>query len=207
MSSRTADQPRSPTAVEAWLREAQRGSREALDRMLEGCRQYLLLVAGEHLDADLRPKVGPSDLVQDTFCEAQRDFGRFHGHTEQQLLAWLRRILLNNLADVREKYQARKRVVGREVPLADAPREELRHSLARADDSPGTRLVAREQVEALQRALDQLPPETRLVIDWRNYDLCSFAEIGRRLGKSEEAARKIWSRALDELERLLAPPA
>src|SRR5262245_52253809 len=101
--------------------------------MLDGCRQYLLLVANEQLDPDLRDKLGPSDLVQETFLEAQQDFGRFHGHSEQELLAWLRRILLNNLADARRRYRgAGKRDVGREIALAD----ELRDRLAHEADSP-----------------------------------------------------------------------
>src|SRR5689334_22576253 len=98
MSSPAAGPFRQPQNLESQIRDARRGSQEALGRLLEGCRQYLLLVANEQLDAELRDKLGPSDLVQDTFADAQHDFPQFHGHTRQQLLAWLRRILLNNLA-------------------------------------------------------------------------------------------------------------
>jgi RNA polymerase sigma-70 factor, ECF subfamily len=200
--------PHLPQDIERWLRGAREGSAEALGRLLEACRQYLLLVANEQLDAGLRDKVGPSDLVQETFLDAQQDLRQFHGRTEAELLAWLRRILLNNLTDARRRYRAAgKRDVAREVPLADAPREELRHRIAREDDSPRTRLADREQAEALRRALDRLPEASRRVIDWRNYGLCSFAEIGRRLGKSEEAARKAWARAVEQLQRTLEPPA
>src|SRR5262245_20956863 len=81
------------------VQDAREGSSEALGQLLEGCRQYLLLVANQQLDPGLRDKLGPSDLVQETFLDAQQDFRHFHGHTEPELLAWLRRILLNNLAD------------------------------------------------------------------------------------------------------------
>src|SRR5262249_27693026 len=162
-------------------------SSEALGQMLEGCRQYLLLVANEELDPDLQDKLGPSDVVQETFLEAQRDFRHFQGKTEQELLAWLRRILLNNLADPHRRYGASgKRDVAREVPLTDARAEELRHRIARQTDTPRTRLDAQEQTEAVRQALGQLPEASRRLIEWRNYDLLSFAEIGRRLGKSEE---------------------
>jgi RNA polymerase sigma-70 factor (ECF subfamily) len=48
---------------------ARKGSREALGRLLETCRPYLLLVANNELDRDLQAKAGASDLVQETFIE------------------------------------------------------------------------------------------------------------------------------------------
>ena len=55
-------------------------------------RHYLLRIAEQELDPDLRAKGGASDLVQLTFLEAQRDFARFHGDTAAELRAWLRRL-------------------------------------------------------------------------------------------------------------------
>src|SRR5689334_5788737 len=88
------------------LEAARNGLQEALGPLLEGYRPYLLLVANRQLPPDLRPKVGASDLVQDTFLEAQRDFAQFHGHTEDELRAWLARVLLNNLANITRQYRA-----------------------------------------------------------------------------------------------------
>src|SRR5262249_28239413 len=105
-----------------WLKSARSGSTNGLGQVLESCRQYLLLVANKELDPDLRAKVGPSDVVQDSILEAQRDFGRFHGTTEADVLAWLRRILLNNIANVRQHYRAtQKRELSREVSLDGGP--------------------------------------------------------------------------------------
>ena len=66
--------------------EARGGSALAMGQLMERCRRYLLLVANDSLDSDLRPKVGASDLVQDTFLEAHQDFSHFHGTTERELL-------------------------------------------------------------------------------------------------------------------------
>src|SRR5262245_28352327 len=100
-----------------WLAEARAGDREALGRALEVCRRYLLLIAERQLDADLRAKGGASDLVQETFLEAQRDFGRFEGTSEAELRGWLRRMLLNNLGHFTRRYRTHKRAAGREVGL------------------------------------------------------------------------------------------
>jgi hypothetical protein len=48
------------------IRQARGGSAEALGRLLERSRAYLLLIANKGLDADLRSKGGASDLVQQT---------------------------------------------------------------------------------------------------------------------------------------------
>ncbi len=86
-----------------WLEEARDGSPEAMGRLLEDYRQYLLLVAQRELDPALRAKGGASDLVQETFLEAQRDFPQFTGTRDDELRVWLRRLLLNNLVRVRAK--------------------------------------------------------------------------------------------------------
>src|SRR5438309_350206 len=98
-----------------WLPAAQAGSKEALGQILEACRGYLLLIAQQELDQALQAKGGASDLVQQTFLEAQRDFLGFHGSTPEALLAWMRRLLLNNLANFRRDYRRDKRRVSREV--------------------------------------------------------------------------------------------
>src|SRR5258708_34556565 len=101
-----------------WLSTARAGSHEALGRALDSCRNYLLRVAERHLDPKLRAKGGASDLVQETFLEAQRDFGGFHGNSEQELLAWLSRVLLNNLGNLYRRYgETDKRDFNRRLPL------------------------------------------------------------------------------------------
>ena len=81
------------------LAAARAGSREALGQVLQACRGYLLLLAERELDPDLQTKGGASDLVQETFLEAQKDFANFQGNSEGELRAWLRQILLHNLAN------------------------------------------------------------------------------------------------------------
>src|SRR5215470_14425159 len=99
-----------------WLPAARTGSAEALGRLLEGCRGYLLLVAQRELAPDLQAKGGASDLVQETLLDALRDFPRFQGTSEAEVLAWLRRLLLNNLVSFTRRYRdAGKRQIGREV--------------------------------------------------------------------------------------------
>jgi RNA polymerase sigma-70 factor (ECF subfamily) len=187
-----------PTHDEAarWLAAARAGSGEALGQALEAYRGYLLLIAGRELDPELRTKGGASDLVQETFLEAQRDFAAFRGDNADELRAWLRRLLLNNLATFARRYRdTAKRQLGRELPLqaGDTP-------------SPSGLAMAREEAEALEKALAQLSEEHRQVILLRHQGQLSFEEIGARLGRSANAARMLWTRAVDRLQQLLDVP-
>src|SRR5690349_15212079 len=115
MESPGADIPRS--GVTDWLVQARTGSVDSLGRALEACRGYLLLIAQQELEPELQAKGGASDLVQETFLKAHRHFGRFHGDSEAELLAWLRRLLLNNLIDFRRQLRTAKRQAGKEISL------------------------------------------------------------------------------------------
>src|SRR5262249_21935157 len=119
------DEPMSDPAKGAaqWLAGARGGSPEALGRVLEACRGYLLLVAERELAPDLRAKGGASDLVQETFLEAQRDFADFRGDTEAEFRAWLRRLLLHNVANFARHFRdTAQRQAARERPLpAETP--------------------------------------------------------------------------------------
>jgi RNA polymerase sigma-70 factor (ECF subfamily) len=186
-----------------WLPAARAGSAEALGQALEACRLYLLGVAERELHPVLRGKGGASDLVQETFLDAQRLFGRFQGNSEAELLAWLRQLLLHNLGDFSRRYQGTgKRDLGREVPLqpgstADGPR-------VPADSAtPSQALGQVEQSEALRRAVERLPEDYRAVLGWRYQDDLSFEEIGQRLGRTANAARKLWLRAVQQLQQEL----
>src|SRR5215470_12639237 len=91
--------------VVRWLSQARAGSRDALGQMLEAYRTYLLLIANQQLSPELQAKGGASDLVQDTFFEAQRDFAGFAGNSADELQAWLRQLLLHNLANFARQYR------------------------------------------------------------------------------------------------------
>ena len=67
---------------------------------------------------------------------------------------------------------------------------------------PGPRC---ESEAALRQALEALPDDYRRTVIWHQYDGLAFEEIGVRLGRSAEATRKLWSRALFRLADELGP--
>jgi RNA polymerase sigma-70 factor (ECF subfamily) len=193
--------------LDARIVAARQGAPEALGQALESCRHYLLLIAHQQTDATLAVKMAPSDLVQETMLKAHEDFRQFHGQSEAELLAWLRQILLNTVRDAGRKYrESQKRNLGRELPQGASQQHDPYEHLQDEGKSPSSAAAAHEQDEELHKALGRLAPERLQVVRWRNYDRLSFEEIGERLGRSADAARKLWERALKELEDLLEPP-
>lgn len=196
------DDPRGASARVAFqIRQARGGSDTALSELFEACRKYMLLVANRAIDSGLRRKGGASDLVQDTFVEAKKDFSRFRGESEEELFAWLTRILAHQVQKQARTFRAtRKRDVDREEVL-DAGVAAL--FLAGDEETPSALVVAREERRRVQAALERLPVDQRRVLDLRTWQQLPFEEIGTIMNRSPEAARKLWTRAVERLGREL----
>lgn len=189
----------SSETIDRTIEAARFGDAAALGQILDFCRNYLLLTANQELEPEFQAKVAPSDVVQKTYLEACRDFGQFRGGTEAEMLAWLRGILLHNLANVRRDYRdSAKRQLDREQPFSTDLGQ-----LPQDAHTPGTVLVAQEQKEMLLCALGQLPEHYREVLRLRQQEDCSFEEIGKRLDRTAESARKLWARAVEQLKEIL----
>lgn len=201
-SKRIEPDGRAPSDYEYLFRAARNGCTQSLGELLDACRAYLLTVARRSLPKGLQPKVGASDLVQETSLEAQRDFSGFDGDQLEDLLAWLRRILINNVSNMIRTYEhTRKRDISREVPLIDStvvPADAIRRM--RATLTPLDRM---ELHECIEQALSTLTDEMRQVIVMRNRDHMSFKEIGAQMGRSADASRKLWARAIERMQRAL----
>jgi len=190
------------------LRQARQGERDAVNQIIEGIRDYLLLVANRTVKAELRPKAAPSDLVQEACLDGQRDFAQFSGHTHEEWRAWMRQILLSRISHAERRYlRTAKRDPRREVPLDPNRHDEnsAQDALSR-DDAP----FDQADFDQLKVVLPSLPADYQQVIQLRNWQRLAFNEIGRQMNRSAEAARKLWGRAVERLSRELRarrPPA
>jgi RNA polymerase sigma-70 factor (ECF subfamily) len=194
---------------EELIAEARRGRSDCLGALLDLYRNYLSILARTQIDLHLRSKTSPSDLVQETFLHACRNFQQFRGSTERELLGWLRRILVHNLAKLVEKQVlAQKRDIRREISI-ESRRASLDHSSERIEallvsptSSPSAQLQRRELAALVADQLAQLPEAYREVIVLRNLEGLAFDEVARRMERTTGAVRVLWLRALDRLRSL-----
>jgi RNA polymerase sigma-70 factor (ECF subfamily) len=196
----------SAALLESLLHQARRGDQAALGRLLEFYRNYLRLVARSLIRPPLQVQLDASDLVQETFLKAHREFGQFAGAGERELVAWLRKILVRTLAN-QAKYH---RTLGRDQRrqesldvLLDRSSIAIQQQLADSIGTPSAHAVRREQAVLLADALARLPADYREVFILRNLEQIPVDEIAARMGRSSNAVRKLWGRAMVALKAAL----
>ncbi len=185
---------------------ARRGEADALGILLEKHRHDLRAAARALVGQALRAKIDPSDLVQETFLKANRDFANFEGRDEAELRAWLRTILARCLADQIKYHSRRVRAYRRQTSLdvlLQGSRSAVQRSLAARGPSPSEGAVRREQAVILADAVERLPEDYRKVYELRTLQHLSFEDVAPRMNRSVGAVRMLWARALERLNSIL----
>ena len=179
--------------------------REAMGRLLEMVRPYLLGISNAELAPDLRAKIAASDVVQDSLLEVVSDFPRFVGTTAAEFRSWARTMLLHNLANWERWYRRTdKRALGREQSMEAADSDGPTVALLAAGSSPSHRAMKDEKVEALHRSMAELPSHYRQVLELRHWQSLSFEEIGNLTQRTPDAVRMLWWRAVDRLQEQMS---
>jgi RNA polymerase sigma-70 factor (ECF subfamily) len=185
------------------LQEARRGDAATLGRLLELYRCYLALLARVQIGQRLRGKIDAEDLVQETFLEAHRNFARFRGASEAELVRWLRQILATKLADLVRRYfgtQGRDVRLERQIEGAlDQSSILLDGGLEARQSSPSQQAARREQAVLLADALEALPADYREVLVLRHLEGLTFPEVAQRMERSLDSVEKLWMRGLARL--------
>ncbi len=204
----TDPQKRGGGATDTLLGRAAAGDQQALGQLLvrnmPNLEAYLRLQAGNAV----RQKEGLSDLVQSVCVEVLKDLPKFEFRGEGQFRHWLCKHALHKVINKREFYGAQKRDIAREV----APRVDADASVASVLQFYGTmctpsRVAAgREQLEAFERAFDQLPEDYREAITLQRIVGLDYSEIATAMERSEGAVRNLVYRGLARLSALLPPP-
>lgn len=186
------------------LRAARMGNREALGPLLEHYRPYLRLLAKLQVASRLKKELDASDVVQETFLDAARDFGRFRGNSEPELIAWLKQLLAANVADAHRRYLGTKK---RNILKESQVREMLDQSSALIDrriidrsGSPSSLAVRSEQAIRLAQALERLRPAYHDVILLHHFHGQEFQQVAEQLGRSIHSVKNLWLRALVALK-------
>jgi RNA polymerase sigma-70 factor (ECF subfamily) len=176
------------------------------DAELERFRAYLRLLARLHLAPQLRGKLDPSDIVQQTLLQAYQGLDQFRGQSTAEVAAWLRQILARNLSMAVRAFAQAKRDLAREGSLEAAlavSSSQLGAWLAAEQSSPSEQAERNEEALLLAWALEQLPEAQREALVLQHWQGWSLAEIGARLGRSPEAVAGLLKRGLKQLRHLL----
>ena len=195
--------------IRSLINHARAGNVVSIGNLLHHYRNYLAVLAASQLEPRLQPRVSPSDVVQETLLRAHKNFEQFRGHTEQELIAWLRQILVNNLATFIEQHMmAARRDVRREVSIEQLGAS-IQHSTIRLarllpanGDTPSVVVQQHEEAIRLANRLAKLSDDYRQVLVLRNLQELPFEEVANRMGRSVGATRMLWLRAIDKLRTI-----
>jgi len=192
---------------EQMLRAARAGRPDALGKLLEYYRPYLRLLAKLQVATRLKKELDASDVVQETFLDAARDFPQFRGLSEPEFLAWLKRLLAANVADAHRRFLGtKKRNVLQEsqvLELLDQSSAMLDQRMITRAASPSSSAERREEVVRLAAALERLRPAYHDVILLHHFQGMGFQQVAEQLGRSLDSVKNLWLRALVALKRQL----
>lgn len=169
---------------------------EALERVYERSAPRLLAFIRLKMGRILRAKMESRDILQATLMKSFQHLDDFRGSDTQSLGAWLARIAEREIADRVDFHQRQRRDVAREEVLDVVSTESAGAAVPAPVRSALTQAILDENARQLEAAMDTLSEAHREIILLRKFEELSFAEIGRRLGKSEDACRMLLARAM-----------
>jgi RNA polymerase sigma-70 factor (ECF subfamily) len=191
VSAETADKATSSTQLEAAANRA-RFEDEAL-KHLDPLYRTALRMTRNPSDAE--------DLVQDALVRAYRFYDRFEPGTNFR--AWLFKILTNTYINSYRRKQGRPQ----ESSLEDTEEFFLYNQLS---DDAGERITDVENTvldrlgaDAIQRAIDQLPPQFRTTVQLSDVEGLSYAEIAEATGVAKGTVMSRLFRGRRLLQRAL----
>lgn len=174
------------------LQRARQGSETALNELFDRVAGRLLALIRLRLGRSLRSRLESRDILQATLLKAFLRLDQLRDEDAATLMAWLARIAANEIRDQADFHGRRRRDAARETPLADVQSRRLIQQIR----SQTSRLALDEEMQRLERALDDVAPHYREIIILRKFEELEFAAIGERLGKSADACRMLYARAM-----------
>jgi RNA polymerase sigma-70 factor, ECF subfamily len=190
--------------TEQLLRRAQAGDRQAFDDLFARHRAYLCQVIALRFDPRLRPRLAPSDVVQEAQLEAFRRFGDFLERRPMPFRLWLRKTACERLVRLQRYHRkAARRSVDREVHLPDRSALRVVEQFLAGGSTPSQKLDRAETARRVGEVLAQLSDTDREVLLLRNLEELSNQEVAEVLQIEPVAASQRYGRALLRLHKLL----
>lgn len=131
-------------------------------------------LAGNRTDAE--------DLTQEAFYRAYRSFGDYEG--DRPFENWIFRIVTRLFLDLLRNRRRRVKAVSYDTPLQSGGGEEnLYFDMADEKPNPEQEVLGETFSEDLQRALDSLSAEQRLLVTLADVEGMPYKDIADMLGK------------------------
>ncbi|MFH0799660.1 MAG: sigma-70 family RNA polymerase sigma factor [Pseudomonadota bacterium] len=189
------------------ISDAKKGDKGALERVCERYVQRVHKIVTFRMGAGLRGKTESMDIVQSVMIKAIRDIDAFDTGSESKFINWLAKIVENTIRDKVDYFAAEKRRAASEIPIVSGADEDMAGITDIPDKISPTvtqEVENREKLAILSDALNQIKDSHREAIILRDYAGMTFKEIGELTDSTEDAARMLYVRSMDEVTDILA---
>jgi RNA polymerase sigma-70 factor (ECF subfamily) len=176
------------------------------ENLLESYRGYLWALAHAQLNRQLRSKLDPSDLVQQTLLKAHSGIGELRDRNPNILVAWLRQILAGVLTDEIRHLHRGKRDVAREQGVVNALNQSavgMEQWLVADQTSPSMAAQRNEQLLHLANSLLALPVDQREVIILKHLRERTLQQIAEETQRTVPAVAGLLRRGLATLREVM----
>jgi RNA polymerase sigma-70 factor, ECF subfamily len=179
------------------VERARSGERGAFRAIMQRGNQRLFRIARavvhDHNEAE--------DVLQEAYLRAFSHLAAFRG--EASIFTWLTRIVLN---EANGRLRRRRQHVGLEAieGIQNSGAEVIMFPTVAPASNPEADVARLEVRRVLERAIDELPADFRLVFIMRDVDECSIAETAAALGIREETVKTRLHRARRLLRGMLS---
>ncbi len=179
------------------VRRIQEGDETAARVLFERYVPALRAQVRRSMPPSMRRKVAESDLIQEAYLAAFLSLGNFEDRGEEAFRRWLGKILQHKIQDeVRHYFGTSKRDASRERSVVGQP---LPAASSESDPSPSMQAMASEERAAMWSAVDRLRPDYAAILRMVHQDGLTLTEAGTRMGRTPDAARKLYGRAVARL--------
>jgi len=205
MNSPSQGQPDAAT-LQAWCRQAADGDAAALQKLLWAHHPRLAGFVRRKVGMDWRGRIDPEDILQEAYVDVFASIHAFTYEGEESFYRWAARIVDHRFIDQVRRLRRKKRDTARELTL-DATSASRRESLLACcmpdTDTPSRVLRRADAMAALLTCIARLPEDYRIVVQRLYFNEEPLATVAAAMNRSEDAVRRLGSRALGRLRQCL----
>jgi RNA polymerase sigma factor (sigma-70 family) len=145
----------------------------------------------------IRNREDAEDILQETYLKSFRHLIAFNG--QSQFATWLTRIAINLALMLLRKRRNHPEIL---IESSDSDLPVSIMDFPDCSESAESRYFHAERLHQLRRAIQQLPPELRKVVELQNSDELPLKEIAHRTGVSVVAVKSRLVRARNKLREM-----
>lgn len=186
------------------VRLARSGDQSCFQALCDRHGPGLIAQIRRNLSPPILRKVSASDVLQEAYLTAYQRLGEFEDRGDGAFAAWLAAIVRHKLLDAARRYAGTAKR-GAVAEVSRGGRADTA-AFAAGGPSPSALAIDGERKERVRAALPTLPPDYREVLELRLAEQLSVKQVAERMGRSPDAVKKLYARALALLADVVRGP-